>query len=101
MLTSVTDLVSSDLWSQITNAWDPNALTLLWTDIYLNRVCAKVYEIRVFKVYLEIEQWRLRKANLMGMMACGSEWKKANGLFVGDNINVNQIISTQHWLKPP
>ena len=23
---------------------------MLWTDIYLNRVCAKVYEIRVFKV---------------------------------------------------
>ena len=50
---------------------------------------------------LEIEQWRLRKANLMGMTACGSDWKKANGLFVGDNINVNQNISTQHWLKPP
>ena len=89
MFTSVTDLVSSDLWSQITNALD------------LNRVCAKVYEIRVFKVYLEVEQWRLRKANLMGITACGSGWKKANGLFVGDNINVNQNISTQHWLKPP
>ena len=25
-------------------------LQMLWTDIYLNRVCAKVYEIRVFKV---------------------------------------------------
>ena len=69
---------------------------MLWTDIYLNRVCAKVYEIRVFKVYLEIEQWRLRKANLMGMTACAYDWKKANGLFVGDNINVNQNISTQH-----
>ena len=94
MLTSVTDLVSSDLWSQITNALDPNALTLLWTDIYLNRVCAKVYEIRVFKVYLEIEQWRLGKANLLGMTACGSDGK--NGLFVGDNININQNIGTRH-----
>ena len=36
---------------------------MLWTDIHLNRVCAKVYEIRVFKVQLEIEQWRLGKAN--------------------------------------
>ena len=89
MFTSVTDLVSSDLWSQITNALD------------LNRVCAKVYEIRVFKVYLEIEQWRLGKVSLLGMTACGSDWKKTNGLFVGDNINVNQNISTQHWLKPP
>ena len=35
------------------------------------------------------------------MTVCGSGWKKANGLFVGDNINVNQNISTQHWLKPP
>ena len=25
-------------------------LQMLWTDIYLNRVCAKVYEIRVLKV---------------------------------------------------
>ena len=25
-------------------------LQMLWTDIYLNRVCTKVYEIRVFKV---------------------------------------------------
>ena len=25
-------------------------LQMLWTDIYWNRVCAKVYEIRVFKV---------------------------------------------------
>ena len=24
-------------------------LQMLWTDIYLNRVCAKVYEINVFK----------------------------------------------------
>ena len=43
---------------------------MLWTDIHLNRVCAKVYEIRVFKVQLEIEQWRLGKANLLLMTAC-------------------------------
>ena len=51
---------------------------MLWTDIHLNRVCAKVYEIRVFKVQLEIEQWRLGKANLLLMTACGSDhdWKK-------------------------
>ena len=70
---------------------------MLWTDIYFNRICAKVYEIRVFKVYLEIEQWRLGKANLFGMTACGSDWKKNKcTLFVGDNIKVNQNISTQH-----
>ena len=91
-------LRASQIWSHLICG---RRLQMLWTDIYLNRVCAKVYEIRVFKVYLEIEQWRLRKANLMGMTACGSDWKKANGLFVGDNINVNQNISTQHWLKPP
>ena len=52
--------------------------------------------MRVFKVYLEMEQWRLGKANLLGMTACGSDWKKTNGLFVGDNINVNQNFGTQH-----
>ena len=51
-------------------------LQMLWTDVYLNRVCAKVYKIKVFKVYLEIEQWRLAKGNLLGMTACGSDWKK-------------------------
>ena len=55
-----TDLVLSDLWSQA---------QLLWTD--LNRVCAKVYEI---------EQWRLGKANLLRMTACGSDWKKMDCL---------------------
>ena len=87
---------ASQIWSHLICG---RRLQMLWTDIYLNRVCAKVYEIRVFKVYLEIEQWRLRKANLMGMAVCGSHWKKANGLFVGDNIDVNQNISTQHWLS--
>ena len=42
-------------------------------DVYLNRVCAKVYKIKVFKVGLEIEQWRLGKANLLGMTAYGSD----------------------------
>ena len=55
-------------------------LQMLWTDVYLNRVCAKVYKIKVFKVWLEIEQWTLGKAigkaNLLGMTACGSDWKK-------------------------
>ena len=49
---------------------------MLWTDIYLNRVCAKVYDIRVFKVYLEIEHRRLGKANLLGMTARGYDWWK-------------------------
>ena len=64
---------------------------MLWTDIYLNRVLAK---------YI----WRsssgdLGKANLLGVTAYRSDWKKTNGLFlvfVRDNINVNQNISTQH-----
>ena len=86
-------LRASQIWSHLICG---HRLQMLWTDIYLTRVCAKGYEIRVFKVYLEIEQWRLGKASLLGMTACGSDWKKTNGLFVGDNINVNQNISTQH-----
>ena len=86
-------LRASEIWSQLICG---RRLQLLWTDIYLNRVCAKVYEICVFKVYLEIEQSRLGKDNLLGMTACGSDWKKTNRLFVGDNINLNQNISTQH-----
>ena len=86
-------LRASQIWSHLICG---RRLQMLWTDIYLNRVCAKVYEIRVFKVYLEIEQWRQGKANLLGMTAWGSDWKKTNVLFVGDNINVNQNISTQH-----
>ena len=35
------------LWSHLICG---RRLQMLWTDIYLNRVCAKVYEIRVFKV---------------------------------------------------
>ena len=60
----------SQIWSHLICG---RRLQMLWTDIYLNRVCAKVYEIRVFKVYLEIEQWRLGKANLLKMTACGSD----------------------------
>ena len=86
-------LRASQIWSHLICG---RRLQMLWTDIYFNRVCAKVYEIIVFKVYLEIEQWRLGKANLLGMTACGSDLKKTNVLFVGDNINVNQNISTQH-----
>ena len=83
----------SQIWSHLICG---RRLQMLWTDIYFNRVCAKVYEIIVFKVYLEIEQWRLGKAKLLGMTECGSDLKKTNVLFVGDNINVNQNISTQH-----
>ena len=88
-------LRASQIWSHLICG---RRLQMLWTDIYLNRVCAKVYEIRVFKVYLEIEQWRLGKANLLGMTACRSDWKKnkCTVCYVGDNINVNQNISTQH-----
>ena len=88
-------LRASQIWSHLICG---RRLEMLWTDIYLNRVCAKVYEIRVFKVYLEIEQRRLGKASLLGMTACGSDRKKKKNkwMFVGDNINVNQNISTQH-----
>ena len=67
-------------------------LQLLWTD--LNRVSAKVYQIR-----WEIEQWRLGKANLLGMTACRSDLTGKNGLFVGENINVNQNIRTSTLAK--
>ena len=74
-------------------------LQMLWTDIYLNRVCAKVYEIRVFKVKLEIGQWRLGKANLLRMTACGSDWKKWTVCWRYHNVNQN--IGTRQQLKPP
>ena len=91
-------LRASQIWSHLICG---RRLQMLWTDIYFNRVCAKVYEIIVFKVYLEIEQWRLGKANLLGMTACGSDLKKTNVLFVGDNINVNHNIGTRNQLEPP
>ena len=40
-------LRASQIWSHLICG---RRLQMLWTDIYLNRVCAKVYEIRVFKV---------------------------------------------------
>ena len=66
-------LRASQIWFHLIYS---RILQMLWTDVYLNRVCAKVYKIKVFKVYLEIEQWRLAKANLLGMTACGSDWKR-------------------------
>ena len=44
---SVDYLVTSQIWSRLICG---RRLQMLWTDIYWNRVCAKVYEIRVFKV---------------------------------------------------
>ena len=38
-------------------------------------------------------------ANLLQTTACGFDWK--NGLFVGDNINLNQKIGTRHKLTMP
>ena len=61
---------ASQIWSHLICG---RRLQMLWTDIYWNGVCAKVYEIRVFKVELEIKQWRLRKANLLRMTACRSD----------------------------
>ena len=40
-------LRASQIWSHLICG---RRLQMLWTDIYWNRVCAKVYEIRVFKV---------------------------------------------------
>ena len=40
-------LRESQIWSHLICG---HRLQMLWTDIYLNRVCAKVYEIGVFKV---------------------------------------------------
>ena len=39
-------LRASQIWSHLICG---RRLQMLWTDIYLNRVCAKVYEIRVLK----------------------------------------------------
>ena len=38
---------ASQIWSHLIFG---RRLQMLWTDIYWNRVCAKVYEVRVFKV---------------------------------------------------
>ena len=57
LFTCVTDLVWSDLWLQI---------KMLWTDIYLNHVCAKVYQWR--PIY-----WEWQHADLTGKMDCLSE----------------------------
>ena len=38
---------ASQIWSHLICG---RRLQMFWTDIYWNRVCAKVYEIRVFKV---------------------------------------------------
>ena len=38
---------ASQIWSHLICG---RRLQMLWTDIYLNHICAKVYEIRVFKV---------------------------------------------------
>ena len=40
-------LRASQIWSHLICG---RRLQMLWRDIYWNRVCAKVYEIRVFKV---------------------------------------------------
>ena len=55
-------LRASQIWSDLICG---HRLQMLWTDNYWDRVCAKVYEIRVVKVLWEIEQWRLGKANLL------------------------------------
>ena len=43
-------LRASQIWSHLSHLSCGRKLQMLWTDIYLNRVCAKVYEIRVFKL---------------------------------------------------
>ena len=40
-------LHASQIWSHLICG---HRLQMVWTGIYLNHVCAKVYEIRVFKV---------------------------------------------------
>ena len=75
LFTYTTNLVWTDLWLQITNALD-------W---YLFESClCKGLSVM---------------ANLLQTTACGSDWK--NGLFVQDNINLNQKISTRHKLTMP
>ena len=40
-------LLASQIWFHLICC---RRLEMLWTDVYLNRVCAKVYKIKVFKV---------------------------------------------------
>ena len=77
-------LRASQIWSDLICG---RRLQMLWSDIYLNHVCAKVYQIWVSSIKSIIgDRGRLVKASLLGMTACVSDWKKWTGLFVGDNI---------------
>ena len=57
-------------------------LQMLWLDTYLIMFVRRFIrsEFLRLKVLLEIEQWRLVKANLLGMTACVSDWKKMDSL---------------------
>ena len=63
----------SQIWSDLTC---DRRFNMLWTDTYFNRVRAKVYQILASSKNNWIKQWRLVKANVLGMTACGSDWKK-------------------------
>ena len=64
---------ASQIWSDVICG---RRLQMLWSDIYLNHVCVKVYQIWVSSIKSIIgEQWRLVKANLLGMAACVSDWR--------------------------
>ena len=68
---------------------------MLWSDIYLNHVCAKVYQIWVPSIKSIIGDRAVETSEGQFIGNDGVRiWLEKNGLFVGDNINVNQNIDT-------
>ena len=66
-------LRESHIWSDLICG---HRLQMLWTNIFESCLCKGVLDLSPLKVQLEIEQQRLVKANLLGMMAFVSDWKK-------------------------
>ena len=63
-------LRASQIWSDLICG---RRLQMLWSDIYLNHVCAKVYQIRVPSIKSIIGDRVMetsRKASLLGMTGC-------------------------------
>ena len=92
-------------WSQIKNVLDwylfKPCLCKGLSDLSWKGVSLALLLFRPFKVYLEIEQWKLVKANLLGMTACrccssiltsGLNFSKPAPFFSTSLIFVNQFL---------
>ena len=83
-------LCALQIWSDLICG---RRLQMLWSDIYLNHVCAKVYQIWVPSIKSIIGDRAVETSEGQFIGNDGVRiWLEKNGLFVGDNINVNQNI---------